>query len=92
MRAKQIVFEANRLAVRSGEPRDRAGVLVDEEFGSAVARRALKSGVPLAMPVERSGQDEFDFQFGAHFTEHIEAFDPTFVKVLVRFNPEGDSI
>jgi myo-inositol catabolism protein IolC len=42
------------------------------------------------MPVERSGRDEFDFQYGTHFTEHIEAFDPTFVKVLVRFNPEGD--
>ncbi len=90
VRAKQIVFEANRLAVKSGAPRDRAGVLVDEDFGSAVARRALEEGVPLAMPVERSGQDEFDFQYGAHFPEHIEAFDPTFVKVLVRFNPEGD--
>jgi myo-inositol catabolism protein IolC len=90
VKAKQIIFEANQLAVRSGVPRDRAGVLVDEEFGSAVARRALELGVPLAMPVERSGQDEFDFQYGAHFTEHIDAFDPTFVKVLVRFNPEGD--
>ena len=90
VRAKQIVFEANQLAVRSGAPRDQAGVLVDEEFGSAVARRALEAGVPLAMPVERSGQEEFDFQYGANFAEHIEAFDPTFVKVLVRFNPEGD--
>ena len=90
VRAKEIVFEANRLAVRSGTPLDRAGVLVDEEFGSGVARPPLKSGVPLAMPVERSGQDEFDFQYGADFTEHIEAFDPNFVKVLVRFNPEGD--
>jgi myo-inositol catabolism protein IolC len=91
VKAKEIVFEANQLAVRSGAPRDRAGVLVDEEFGSAVARRALEAGVPLAMPVERSGQDEFDFQYGAHFAEHIEAFDPTFAKVLVRFNPEGDA-
>jgi myo-inositol catabolism protein IolC len=90
MRAKQMIFDANQLAVRSGAPRNRAGVLVDEQFGSEVARRASALDVPLAMPVERSGQDEFDFQYGAHFTEHIEAFDPTFVKVLVRFNPEGD--
>src|SRR5579863_9653021 len=89
-KAKEIIFEANRLAVRAGAPGEQAGVLVDEEFGSAVARRALREGVPLAMPVERSGQDEFDFQYGEHFAEHIEAFDPTFVKVLVRFNPEGD--
>jgi len=90
VKAKQIIFEANQLAVGSGTPRLRAGVLVDEEFGAEVARRAREAGVPLAMPVERSGQDEFEFQYGDRFGEHIEAFDPTFVKVLVRFNPEGD--
>jgi myo-inositol catabolism protein IolC len=91
VRAKEIIFEANQIAVAAGAPRDQAGILVDEEFGSGVARRALEAGVPLAMPVERSGQDEFDFQYGPHFGEHIEEFDPTFVKVLVRYNPEGDA-
>jgi 5-dehydro-2-deoxygluconokinase len=66
-------------------------VLVDEEFGEGVARRAQEAGVPLAMPVERSGQEEFDFQYGDDFGEHIEEFDPTFSKVLVRYNPEGDA-
>jgi myo-inositol catabolism protein IolC len=90
VKAKQIIFNANQQAVRSGAPSDQAGVLVDEEFGSAVARQAIEAGVPLAMPAERSGRDEFELQYGDHFAEHIEAFDPTFVKVLVRFNPEGD--
>jgi myo-inositol catabolism protein IolC len=89
--AKEIIFEANRLAVRSGAPAKQCGVLVDEEFGATVARRALEEGVPLAMPVEQSGQDEFEFQYGDRFSEHIEAFDPTFAKVLVRYNPEGDA-
>jgi myo-inositol catabolism protein IolC len=43
------------------------------------------------MPVEKSGQDEFDFQYGEDFGVHIEDFDPTFSKVLVRYNPEGDA-
>jgi 5-dehydro-2-deoxygluconokinase len=43
-----------------------------------------------AMPVEKSGQDEFDFDYGEDFAKHIEEFDPTFVKVLVRYNPEID--
>ena len=43
------------------------------------------------MPVEKSGQDEFDFQYGDDFGAHIEQFDPDFSKVLVRYNPEGDS-
>jgi myo-inositol catabolism protein IolC len=45
----------------------------------------------LAMPVEKSGQDEFDFQFGEEFGEHIASYDVDFAKVLVRYNPEGDA-
>ncbi|MFL5849342.1 MAG: 2-deoxy-5-keto-D-gluconate 6-phosphate aldolase domain-containing protein, partial [Solirubrobacteraceae bacterium] len=36
-------------------------------------------------------QDEFDFQYGDQFGEHIEHFDPDFSKVLVRYNPDGDA-
>jgi len=89
VKAKEIVFEANRLAVGAGEPKNQCGVLVDEEFGAGVARRAQEAGVPLAMPVERSGQEEFDFQYGDDFGEHIEEFDPTFSKVLVRYPKAG---
>ena len=45
----------------------------------------------LAMPVEKSGQNEFDFQYGDEFGAHIETFDPDFAKVLVRYNPDGDA-
>jgi 5-dehydro-2-deoxygluconokinase len=40
------------------------------------------------MPVEKSGQNEFDFQYGDDFGEHILKFDPDFSKVLVRYNPD----
>ena len=43
-----------------------------------------------ACPAEKSGQEEFDFQYGEDFAAHIEAFHPTFCKVLVRYNPEGE--
>ena len=42
-------------------------------------------------PAEKSGQDEFDFEYGDDFGAHIEKFNPTFCKVLVRYNPEGDA-
>ena len=48
-------------AIEEGAPRECAGVLVDEEFGAAVARKAKAAGLPFAMPVEKSGQDVFDF-------------------------------
>jgi myo-inositol catabolism protein IolC len=90
--AKEIIFDAHRKALADGAPAAACGVLVDEEFGAGVARRAKAEGVPLAMPVEKSGQDEFEFEYGADFGAHIEEFDPTFAKVLVRYNPEGDAV
>jgi myo-inositol catabolism protein IolC len=47
-------------------------------------------GLKLAIPVEKSGQNEFDFEYGDDFGAHIENFDPDYAKVLVRFNPEDD--
>jgi myo-inositol catabolism protein IolC len=88
--AKEVIYEGFRKAVEAGAPREAAGILVDEQFGAEVARDARRRGYLFAMPVERSGQDEFDFEYGEAFGEHIEAFDPTFAKVLVRYNPEGD--
>jgi myo-inositol catabolism protein IolC len=90
-RVKEIIFDAHLKALADGAPADACGVLVDEEFGAGVARLAKEEGVPLAMPVERSGQEEFQFQYGDDFGTHIEAFDPTFAKVLVRYNPEADA-
>jgi myo-inositol catabolism protein IolC len=91
MKVKEIIFDAFVRALAEGAPRAVCGVLVDEEFGTSVARRAKTERVPLAMPVERSGLEEFEFQYGEDFGAHIEAFDPTFSKVLVRYNPEGDA-
>jgi myo-inositol catabolism protein IolC len=91
IKVKEIIFDAHSQALRDGAPPGLSGVLVDEEFGAGVARRAKAEGVPLAMPVEKSGQDEFEFQYGDDFGAHIEAFDPTFAKVLVRYNPAGDA-
>ena len=88
--AKTVIYEGAKRALDEGVARESAGVLVDEQFGAGIARDAKGSGLTLAMPVEKSGQDEFDFQYGEEFGAHIEDFDPTFSKVLVRYNPEGD--
>src|SRR5262245_2456264 len=88
---KALIFEGFLAAHEKGGLGDGAGILVDEQFGTPVARRAKEMGVVLAMPAEASGREEFDFEYGSDFTRHIEAFDPTFTKVLVRYNPEGDA-
>ena len=88
--AKALIYEAFEAALAQGAPGEAAGILVDEQFGAGVARLARAAGVVLAMPVEKSGQAEFDFEYGEAFGAHLEAFDPTFAKVLVRYNPDGD--
>ncbi len=88
--AKRVIFEGMQRALGEGVPPSSAGVLVDEQFGTQVAQDAKQAGLVVAMPAEKSGQLEFDFEYGTEFASHIQAFDPTFIKVLVRYNPEGD--
>ena len=89
--AKKLIFEGMEKAVERGVDPGATGVLVDEQFGSDIPKLAKEHGLKLAMPVEKSGQDEFDFQYGDAFGEHIAADDAGFSKVLVRLNPEGDA-
>ncbi len=89
--AKQVIFEGFKLALQKKVPKEIAGLLVDEEFGSNILREAKQQGFQFAMPAEKSGQDEFDFEYGDQFSNHIEAFEPTFLKVLVRYNPESEA-
>jgi myo-inositol catabolism protein IolC len=88
--AKMVIYDALKAAVTAGVPKDRAGILVDEQFGAAILRQATRDGFITSAPAEKSGQDEFDFEYGDEFATHIEVFDLTFCKVLVRYNPEGD--
>jgi 5-dehydro-2-deoxygluconokinase len=88
--AKQVIYDGFNAAVAGGVPKEKAGILVDEQFGAAILRDAKRQGFATAAPAEKSGQDEFDFEYGADFARHIDAFDPTFCKVLVRYNPHGD--
>ncbi len=87
---KYMVYEGFKKALADGIPIDRAGILVDEQFGKAIVQDALQNNYTVAMPCEKSGQDEFDFEYGHQYEDHIKENDPTFVKVLVRYNPEGD--
>jgi myo-inositol catabolism protein IolC len=89
--AKHLIFEGMLAAAEKGLDEEASGVLVDEQFGGDIPSQAKDNGFKLAMPVEKSGQNEFDFQYGDDFGAHIEQFDPAFSKVLVRYNPDGDA-
>jgi myo-inositol catabolism protein IolC len=88
--AKAVIYDAFKAAISAGVHKEKAGILVDEQFGAAILHDATKHAYITCCPAEKSGQDEFDFEYGEDFGKHIEAFNPTFCKVLVRYNPEGD--
>ncbi len=89
--AKMLVWRGFLDALAQGAPRDAAGILIDEQYGAGIAREARKEGVVFAMPVEKTGRDEFEFEHGDEFARAIEEYQPTYAKALVRYNPGGDA-
>ena len=88
--SKQLIYDVFLAALTNDALRSHAGILIDEEFGADILRDAIKKGFASAISVEKSGSDEFEFEYGDAFATHIASFKPTFAKVLVRYNPEGD--
>ena len=89
--SKQVVYEGFKAALQRGVPGAAAAILVDEQFGAAILRDARANGHITCAPAEKSGQPEFEFEYGDQWQQHIAEFAPTFVKVLVRYNPDDDA-
>ena len=89
--SKEVIYDGFREAVGRAVPAASAGIVVDEEFGADILRDASSDGYVTVLSIERSGSAEFEFEYGAEFASHIAAFEPTFAKALVRYNPEGDA-
>ncbi|MDP3958469.1 MAG: DUF2090 domain-containing protein [bacterium] len=87
---KRLVYEALKEALRLGVPREGAALLVDEEYGADIIRDAHILGLTTCLTVEKSGKDEFEFEYGNEFGAHVKRLNPVFAKALVRYNPEGD--
>ncbi len=87
--AKEVILDGLLHALERGLPAGEPGVLVDDEYGTAVARRARRRGVKVAIPVESSGRRELAFEHEPFFAS-IEALDADYAKVLVRYNPGAE--
>lgn len=87
---KHLVYEGFLSALKMGVAKESVAILVDEQFGAKIQQEAKVLGVRRILPVEKSGQDEFDFEYGQDFGLHIERFRPDYVKVLVRYNSDSD--
>lgn len=85
---KKIIYEGFKKAVENGVHKEYAAILVDEEFGDEILKNAKENGFLTILTTEKSGQEEFEFQYGGDFPAHIEKYNPNFVKVLIKYNPQ----
>ena len=88
---KAVIYDGFHAAIAAGVTPGEAAILVDEQFGAPIARAAAARNELFAMTVEKSGGDELAFEYGNDFGAHLETFNPSFAKVLVRYNPDGDA-
>jgi hypothetical protein len=51
-RTKDVIYDAFKFALRAGVAKDRAGILVDEQFGARILRDASANCFITAMPAD----------------------------------------
>jgi 5-dehydro-2-deoxygluconokinase len=90
---KLLVYQALLDAAPELPASVRPGILIDEEYGATAAELASRSqgAVSLAMPIEASGEEWFEFAYGEEWMRHAEFFATDHAKVLVRDNPGLDA-
>ena len=87
---KRTIYDGLVQAIEGGVPPRSAAVLVDQKYGLEILADANGRGIISCAPVEKSGQDEFDFEYGESLGARLEEAVHTFAKVLVRYNSDGD--
>jgi myo-inositol catabolism protein IolC len=88
--AKAVVVDA----LLAAAPQVDAGtvvLLIDHEYGGDLVARAQAGGIGVAMPVEVSGQRELRYDCDGDFAGIVDRYRPDYVKVLIRYNPGGDT-
>src|SRR4029453_2416946 len=68
--SKRVIYDGFKSALAAGVPKGKAGILVAEQFRAAILRDAKAEYVVTACPAEKSGLDEFDFEYGEEFARH----------------------
>lgn len=84
---KRIIFEGFLEAIKKQEDKKPFAVLVDEQFGKEIIKEAQDKNIKICLPVEKSGQEDLQMEYGSLWKKHVMSIRPDFVKVLIRYNP-----
>lgn len=89
---KRVIFDGIIRAIELGVLVSDAAMLVDEQYGADLYPDAQARGITNILTTERSGMEEFTFEYGEDFGAHIEALHPTYAKGLLKYRPDGDEV
>lgn len=89
---KSMVFDAFTQAIKHEKHPQWFGVLIDEEYGAPLLRKAKRMGVSVSVTTEQSGQKEYHFEYGNAFLQHLDRFEPAYAKALVRYHPADKAL
>jgi myo-inositol catabolism protein IolC len=92
IKAKEIIYSAFKKTIEIGVPKEQAAILIDEEYGDKIIKDAVNCDINVILTTEKSGLEEYDFEYGQNFAKHINKYRPTFVKALIRYNPNNDPL
>ena len=87
---KRIIYDGYVKAVEGSISPETSAILVDQQYGAEILADAHRRGFTTCTCMEKSGQDEFDFEYGDVFLEKLLEAKVAFGKALVRYNPQGD--
>lgn len=87
---KQIIYEGFKKAIAQKVPKEFGAIFAEEQFSDEILKDSVLNGYVTVLAVEKSGQKEFEFEYGDEFASHIEKYKPTFAKALIRYNPDDD--
>lgn len=82
---KKIIWDGFLLGYKEVKDFGDCGILLDDEYGSAILDDAKKRGITHILSTEKSGATGFSFIHGKGFGRAIIKRDPTFAKALVNY-------
>ena len=85
---KMLIYQALLDAASQLPASVQPGILIDEQYGAAIAELAARTGgaISLAMPVEASGGPWFRYAYD-DWQAHAGFFATDYAKILIRDNP-----
>lgn len=82
-RYKKIIYQAFVKATKRYKNKKEYGILIDEQYGKSIIKKAQKDGYVTSVCFEKSGKKKFELEY-KNIEQKINDIKPTFIKLLIQ--------